>query len=502
MVAKQALKSRIMAALSRSRRSSRGRQFSKYDANRARALWFERLMAFLALLNLSLVALDLSYIPLRDLYLRLLPQVTLWYGETFKGIEPHRFTTNYLETVDQLEQQISQTGITSPEAQDILADLQQQSTAMIAENPFQTANKSGALERIKNEMRDRMDNESATEAMVEFWSFEHLSTAGVPQELAFFNDDIRPLIETNFFRRIAIHGGFENLFWRIDVWFNLLFALELLARSIYLDRRYKNFAWRDAILWRWYDLLLIVPFSALRLPWLALLRIIPVTIRINQSNLINLEPIQHRISRFVISQVAIEITEMVVLRVIDQMQALIRDGSLTQMLLGDRSNRRYIDVSGVNDLEVFVQRISALAVYNVLPQIKPELDDLLNHTVSRAFNMAPGYQGFRQLPGIGSLPDQVAQRVVAQLSANAYGAVKGSFEDPESGELTQALIQKFTHTFKAQLQENENLEELETLLIDFLEEVKLNYVKRLAAEDVDRLIEERYQLYNVTQGDY
>ncbi|TVQ05772.1 MAG: hypothetical protein EA368_18760 [Leptolyngbya sp. DLM2.Bin27] len=489
-----------MAALSRPRKSSNSREFSKFDAHRTKSLWFERLMATVALLNLALVIGDLSYIPLRDLYLRFLPEVTTWYGETFKGIEPHRFTTNYLETVDELEQQASQTGLTSPEAQAILADLQQQSAAMIAENPFQLANRSGNLERIKNTMRDRMNVDSATDAFTAFWDVSHLSRAGFPGEIAFFNSEIRPVIETNFFRRIAIHGGFEDRFWRIDIWFNLLFGLELLARSIYLDRRYKNFTWRDAILWRWYDLLLIIPFSALRLPWLALSRVIPAVIRINQSNLINLDPIQNSISRFVISQVAVEVTEIVVLRIIDQTQALVRDGSITQSLLQPASGRRYIDVSGMNDLEVLSQRLAALTVYNVLPQVKPELDALLKHTVTQAFDRAPGYQGFKQLPGIGNLPDQVAQQVVAQLSANLYGAVKGSLENETGGEKTKVLIDKFGESFKLQLKENENIEELETLVVNFLEEVKLNYVKRLANEDIDRLVEERYQLYNVTQG--
>lgn len=490
-----------MAALSRPRSTKQVRSFSKYDARRAGALWFERLMALIAMANLSLVVLDLSYIPLRDIYLRFLPQVTIWYGETFKGIEPHRFTTHYLDTVDDLEQQVALTGLTSPEAQEILMELQQQSAAMIAENPFQLANRSGTLEQIKNDMRDRIGLESATESFTTFWSYEHLSTAGFPQEMAFFNGEMRPRIQTNFFRSLAVHGGFLDLFWRIDIWFNLLFAMELLARSFYLGRRYKNFTWRDAILWRWYDLLLIIPFSALRMPWLALSRIIPVTIRINQSNLIDLEPIQHSISRFAMSHVAVEMTEIVVLRIIDQMQALIRDGSLSQILLRDRSNRRYIDVSGVNDLEVLAQRLGTLTIYSVLPQIKPELDSLLKHTVTTAFDQTPGYQGFRQLPGLGNLPDQIAQRVVAQLSTNAYGVLKGGLEDEEAGALTQALVQKFTETFKQQLKDNENLQELETLLVDFLEEVKLNYVKRLAAEDVDRLIEERYQIYNVTQTD-
>ncbi|MGF1520272.1 MAG: hypothetical protein ACFCVB_21065 [Nodosilinea sp.] len=489
-----------MAALSRPRKSSNGREFSKYDASRAKALWFERLMALLALINLALVIGDLSYIPLRDQYLRLLPRVTTWYGETFKGIEPHRFTTNYLDTVDELERQVSETGLTSAAAQEILLDLQQQSAAMINENPFQVANRSGNLERIKNSLRDRMDNESATDSFVEFWDFDHLSQTGFPSEIAFFNSEIRPLMNTNFFRQTAVHGGFIDLFWRIDIWFNLLFGLELLARSFYLNRRYKNFAMRDAILWRWYDLLLIFPFSGLRMSWLALARIIPVTIRINQSNLINLDPVQNSISRFVISQVAVEITEIVVLRIIDQMQALVRDGSISQRLLEPADSRRYIDVSGMNDLEVLAQRLAALTVYSVLPQIKPELDDLLKHTVTQAFDQAPGYQSFRQLPGIGNLPDQVAKQVVAQLSANLYGVLKGSMANQTGSEKTQALVDKLTETFKLQLKENENIEELEALVVNFLEEFKLNYVKRLANEDVDRLIEERYQIYNVTQG--
>ena len=489
-----------MAALSRPRKPSNRRDFSKYDASRAKSLWFEKLMALVALVNLALVIVDLSYIPLRDQYLRFLPQITTWYGETFKGIEPHRFTANYLETVDALEEQVAQTGLTSPAAQTILIDLQQQSRAMINENPFQLANRSGNLERIKNSLRDRMDNESATDSFVEFWSFDHLSQAGFPGEIAFFNNDIRPLVNTNFFRRTAVHGGFLDWFWRIDIWFNLIFGLELLARSIYLDRRYKNFTMRDAVLWRWYDLLLIFPFSGLRMPWLALSRLIPVTIRINQSNLINLDPIQNSISRFVISQVAVEVTEIVVLRIIDQMQALVRDGSLTQRLLEPADSRRYIDVSGMNDLEVLAHRLAALTVYNVLPQIKPEVDDLLKHTVTQAFDQAPGYQGFRQLPGIGNLPDQVAKQVVAQLSANLYGVLKGSMENQTGSEKTQALVNKLTETFKLQLKENENVEELEALVVNFLEEFKLNYVKRLANEDVDRLIEERYRIYNITQG--
>jgi hypothetical protein len=156
-----------------------------------------------------------------------------------------------------------------------------------------------------------------------------------------------------------------NLFWTIDIWFILLFAIELFARSFYLSRRYKNLTWLDAVLWRWYDLLLIIPFSAMRLPLLGLLRVIPVAVRLNQTELVDLEPFQNRVNRFFLSQVAVEITEVVVLRVIDQMQNLIREGNISEWLLTTGTGRRYIDINGVNELQVITQQLTDLLMYRV-----------------------------------------------------------------------------------------------------------------------------------------
>ncbi len=490
----------IMADPSDSSLAANRLPLPKHKGRPRRFTRFERLMAILALLNLALVGFDLSYIPWRDLYLKLSPRFTGWYGETFKGIEPHRFTSHYLETVDQLQNQVAQTGLTSQSAQTILVDLQQQSAAMIAENPFELANKSGTLERIKMGLRDHMGLGSATDSFTQFWSYPHLSQAGFNQEMTFFNGKVRPLIETNFFRHIDLSGGFVNNFWRLDIAFNLLFGVELLARSIYLRRRYKHFRGRDALLWRWYDLLLIIPFSGLHLAWLALGRVIPVMIRLNQSNLVDLNPIQNRINHLLLSQVAVEITEVVVLRIIDQVQSLLRDGSLGQTLLSLQSGQRYIDINGINELEVITQRLITLTIADVLPQVKPEIDALLKHTVTQAFDYAPGYRGFRQIPGLGNLPEQIAEQVVAQFSSNVYGFLKGSLDQADSLPLAQAVGQKFTDSLKLTLQEKGNIQELEGLLVSWLEEVKLNYVKRLAKADMDRLIEERYHIYSVTQA--
>ena len=66
-----------------------------------------------------------------------------------------------------------------------------------------------------------------------------------------------------------------------------MFGAEFLARTFYLTRRYRdrNLKWPDAMLWRWYDVLLLIPVWQ----WL---RIIPVAIRLDQANLIKLDRIR------------------------------------------------------------------------------------------------------------------------------------------------------------------------------------------------------------------
>jgi hypothetical protein len=463
------------------------------------SLWLERFMALLALINLLLVMVDLSYIPFRDIYLRSFPEATVWYGETFKGIEPDPYTERYLVTVVQLDEQVSQTGLTSPAAQEILADLRQQSEAMIEENPFLIAGKSGTLEQIKAKVRDRVNNNSSQSASNRFWSESYLREAGYAQELQFFDEEIRPLMETNYFRNIAFDGQPVDDFIRIDIWFIAIFALDLLIRSFFLKRRYNNLTWRDAILWRWYDLLLLIPFSTIRLPMLRLIRIIPVAVRLDQARLINLQPLQSRISRFFISQIAIELTEVILVRVIDQMQNLIHTGEAKTWLINPQSQGQYIDINDLNELEVITQQLVTLLVDQVLPQIKPELDTVVNQSIQRTMNLAPGYEHFRQVPGIGGVPNQITQRIVAQTSAAFYQGLQHALKNPQENPELQALVNKLTLTLRQEIQQDAAVDEIEAMAIALLEEVKINYVRRLSQQDYEILQEKRYRLYDVTQ---
>lgn len=465
---------------------------SRPSPRRRKAYWFERLMAIIALVNLTLVLFDLSYIRFRDEYLRILPEFTIWYGEKLKGIEPERSTVNYLETVDSLVSQVEARGLAARETRTLLADLRRQSVEMIDEDPFALANKSGTLERIKNEMRDRMGEESAKQSFQDFWQVSWLQGQGSTDEIGFFNDEIRPLMATNYYRGIDETGGPIDRFWLIDIWFMALFAAEFVARTYVLSRRHDHVTWFDAMLWRIYDLPLFLGFWR----WL---RVIPVIVRLNQSNLIDMDPMRNRLNRIFISQFAVELTEIVILRVIEQVQNLVRKGEISEWLLSTADKRRYVDLNGVDEVQTIVQRVSSVILYQVLPQIKPQLDALLQHSVASALHQAPAYQGLKLLPGVAPLSDQISHQLATELSKSLYDVLQNAFSDETGAALTEELVSRFSESLRTEIRKDSTLNEIQSLVNVLLEEIKINYVERLSGEDFEQLDASRYRLYDTTR---
>lgn len=451
-----------------------------------RNLFFERLMAIIATVNLCLVLFNLSYVPLRDFYLRRVPEITQIY-DPIKGIEPNRETQNYLQKVKTLEEQVSQTGLTSSEAKTQLEEISLLSRDIIDSNPFAAADKSGTLEKIKNRMRDRTNQESAKVAFATFWSQDYLSQRGWLQEINFFNRQIKPLIATNYYRGIGENGEFIDYFWLIDLPFVLLFGIELLARSFYIKRRHPSMNWLNAILWRWYDLFLLIPFWR----WL---RTIPVLIRLDQARLINLHPLQRQVNQAFVANFAEELTEIVVVRVINQIQGSIKRGDLTQWLSQQQSLRPYIDINNVNELEAIAGIFVQTVVYQVLPQIQPQIIALLRHNIATIFHQVPVYRNLQNLPGMGEVQTQLSEQLATQIATNLYSAIVSAVEDPVGAKLSSQLVQQFSESLSKEVQKKHVLSELQSLLSDFLEEVKINYVQRLSEEDIEQIVEQTRQL--------
>jgi hypothetical protein len=451
-----------------------------------RNLWFERFMAIAATVNLGLVLFNLSYVPWRDFYLRKLPQIVK-ISDPIKGIEPHRETENYLELVKALEEQVSQTGLQSPQVNSRLEEIRRLSNEMIDTNPFAGVNKSGTLETIKKQMRDHIGNKSAKQSFATFWSQPYLSQKGWLEEINFFNQSIRSLIASNYYRHIGENGEFVDNFWIIDLPFVILFSVELLGRTFFLRRQHPGLSWLEAVLWRWYDLFLLLPFWR----WL---RIIPVVVRLDQARLLNLHPVRRQLNQGIVANFAEELTEIVVVRVINQVQGSIQRGELTRWLSQQENLRPYIDINNVNEIEAIAGLLVKTIVYQVLPEIQPAIVAILRHNIETVFHQVPVYRNLQNLPGVGQAQTQLSEQLATQITTNLYKTLVSAVEDPVGAKLTSQLVETFSKVLGSQIKEKHVLSEIQSLLFDFLEEIKLNYVQRLSQEDIDQIIEQTRQL--------
>ncbi len=449
-------------------------------------------MAIVATANLGLVAFDLTYVQWRDFWFRRVPIVTQRY-DPIKGIEPHRDTTQYLQAVDALKQELQQGGLQNPQVAQRLRELRDLSTEMIETNPFAVANKSGALEKIKNRMREQIfgqrRNESARQAFNQFWSADYLQQKGVDNQLQFFDREIRPLMTVNYYRTIGENGELTDRFWQLDLPFVALFGLEFLARTFYLSRRHKSLSWFDAMLWRWYDVFLLLPF------W-RLLRVIPVAMRLEQAGFVSWERVREQASQGLISNISEELAEVVVVQVIDRVQTSIERGELARWIT-QTASRPYVDLNQRDEIQELVSHVMKLTVYKVLPKIKPDLEALLRHNVEAILNQSPAYQGLKAMPVIGDLPRQLNERLVADITEGAYSAIVAALEDKAGTELINKLVKNFGQALTSEMGDQRSLQEVQSLINDLLEEVKVNYVRRWASEDVEGVLEEARQIRQI-----
>lgn len=485
-------------------------------------LWFERGMAMLALLNFFVILFDYTYIPLRDFWLQgRVSLISLKLGDfeynfpeepmdihdlpiaqfydNVKGIDPHRDTQEYLMQVDRFEKELN--SFQTPEVEDILEDLRDRSIDLIDTNPFQIASKTGTLERIKNLMRDRVPaaNGSAKKAFRIFWSEEYLSLNGASDELEFFDRRIRPLMETNYFRPIGENGKPFDNFGLLDFPFAALFLIEFLARSWFISRQRQGVSWGDAMLWRWYDILLFfpIPYWLSPLRWL---RIIPVAIRLHQAKILDMQKIKKQASQGFVAGIAEDLTEVVVVGVLNQVQTSIQRGELTNFLAQQNTNP-YVDLNDTNEVAEITRLVMQLVVHKVLPAVQNDIESLMQYTVEKTLKETPAYQSLKMLPGVEDATTNLTQQTISQIYQIIYVQIKKLIEeDPEFDKLLEQLVATFTESMQVEIKAKQSIERLEYLIVALIEEVKVNYVQRLSEEDMEALMDQTRALRQVTQA--
>lgn len=450
--------------------------------------WMTKLLAVLALINFALVLFDYSYISCRDFYSHIFPPLTQLY-DPVKGIEPHPITESYLEKFNTINKEVSTEGLDLLQAEK-LSELRTISDRLIESTSFAAIGKSRVLEKIKHELNariarilpDRTQQNFASDPFNVFWSSAYLDRAGWQTEIDFFNRKIKPLIATNYYRDLDRFGKFVNYFWLIDLPFVIIFGLDILIRTYFISRRLPHLNWHKALLWRWYDFFLVLPF-------LRFLRIIPVTIRLYQSNLLYLKPLRKQLNYSFLLGFMDEIAELVSVHAIDRMQESIKTGEVANRLFHPEC-RSYVRVNSRNEVKAIATRLINISVCNVLPQIKPDLETLLHYAIARTIESTSIYRRLQNVPGFKEFPANLSQQLAKDFTKTVYSSAIKGVEDPVIAKLSNSLLTNFRDVLELELQRKHNLQDIESLLIDLLEEIKINYVEKIAEEGFDKIIEE------------
>ncbi|HEY9667115.1 MAG TPA: hypothetical protein V6C91_09935 [Coleofasciculaceae cyanobacterium] len=450
--------------------------------------WWSKLIAIATVINLVLVLFDLSYIPLRDFYFQQFPSVVV-IVDPLKGIEPHPFTQRYLRTVDELEQQVPQVGLHSPVTEQLLADLRQKSAAMINENPFMVALKFGTFAKIQRQMRQHIGTDSAKQAFEQFWNDDFLTARNWQEELQFFDRQIRPLMQTNYFRLVDDYGQYVDKFWQLDGLFVSFFALEFLVRTFFISYRRPGVSWLDAMLRRWYDMIFFLPFWR----WL---RIVPVTVRLHQTGIVKLDRVLSQVTHEPAAYLSEKVSQFVMVGIIEQAQDSLKTGEVTRSLLYPKP---YKTVNDINELEVVTDRLLKLTIYKVLPQVQPNLEALVHYSIEGAFKKTDFYRTLHNIPGLWNLPEGVIEPLANSLAHACVEVLASAYSDEQGRKIFDRLTADFSRVLRLELQNEQTLQELQFVLSDLLEEVKLNYIIKAKDRDPEAMMEEVEQIVQAAE---
>lgn len=301
---------------------------AKYGRLTLRSIW-DLFMVWVVFINLCLILFDLSYLWLRPTYLRYLPPVTrIW--DPVLGIEPHPLIGDLTAAAAEAARLLD-VDPSSPRLAERLDGLAALTLRVFVENPFERSGQDEALGAIKEVMAretghatSQLRNPQVLGAIArDYWS-------GPPELLrhrfALFADQVEPRLAMTYFRGYDLDGRLVDHFWKIDLPFLALFWVEFMARWGLAVRRRSYARWYFFPIFYWYDLLSLVPVTALR-P-LRLLRLVSIYMRLRQSDLSRVgKDVVSRGVAYISNIITEEVSDRVAVRILSEFAEEIGDGT-------------------------------------------------------------------------------------------------------------------------------------------------------------------------------
>jgi hypothetical protein len=400
----------------------------KYGKLTLRSLW-DLFMVWVVIVNLCLILFDLTYLWLRPYYFRFVPVVTsIW--DPVLGIEPHPLTEELIETAESARQVLA----IDPESERLgahLDELQSLTLRVFIENPFERSGQTKALDAIKEAMARETDHPTSqlrnpkvlAEIARDYWSGP---TQLLRHRLELFDQQVEPRLAVNYFRGYDLDGRLVDHFWKIDLPFLVLFWIEFMVRWILAVQRRTYARWYFFPIFYWYDLLSLIPVTALR-P-LRLLRVVSIYMRLRSSELSRVgRDFLSRGVAYISNIITEEVSDRVAVRILSEFGEEIGDGTHVRIA------RATIEPRRAEIEQVLVRQIrSVLTDDEILERFRQLLALNLENAVEESASL-------RALP----LPHVVVKPVVRAVGEvildTTLETITTTVDSPEGQEALQAV---------------------------------------------------------------
>lgn len=310
-------------------------------------LW-DLFMVWMAIVNLSLILFDMTYLWLRPLYFQYTPVITRIYDPVL-GIEPHPLTERLSDEAAGAEELLL-LDADSPGLERRLETLHVLTTRVLSESVFERSGQSRSKFIIARTIAvesgaptaDLLQPEKLAEVVGNFWSGE---PDLLRHRFTLFDTEIRPLLRENFYREFNRAGRLTDYFWIIDLPFLILFWIEFAVRWSLALRRKTYAQWFFFPIFNWYDVLGLIPMQVFR-PF-RLLRVVSMYMRLRRSELSSVgKDFASRTVAYISNIITEEVSDRVAVRILEEYAEEIRDGTHLRIIESTIAPRRE-EIEGV-----------------------------------------------------------------------------------------------------------------------------------------------------------
>ncbi|MFM7580931.1 MAG: hypothetical protein ACKO5Q_28870, partial [Microcystaceae cyanobacterium] len=120
-----------------------------------------------------------------------------------------------------------------------------------------------------------------------------------------------------------------------------------------------------------------------------------------------------------------------------------------------------------------------------------EVETFILYNLEQILNQSEAYQHLQQLPGVKSLQTQITEQLITTTYQKLQEVLLLVLQhDPKFDDLLEKLVESILKNLTQEMKTQNHLEQVEKLLLDLLEEIKINYVLQLSQADIEQIIEE------------